>query len=141
MVDLPLDKLLEIGWADLRKNQAHFKEVARELEPNKEPSAVLEELGQMHPAPDQLLNSFRATFDGLIRFIRANHIVTIPSDVRPIVEETPPFMRATTFASMGYAGAIRESRRRSILQCNSARSFDESRKRWKDLCILLTSAR
>ena len=29
MVDIPLDKLLEIGWADLRKNQAHFNQVAR----------------------------------------------------------------------------------------------------------------
>ncbi len=104
MVDLPLDKLLEIGWADMRKNQAHFKEVAKELEPNKEPSGVLEELGENHPAPDQLLNSFRATFDGLISFIRAHHIVTIPSEVRPIVEETPPFMRATTFASMDTPG-------------------------------------
>ena len=36
MVDMPLDKLLEIGWADLRKNQAHFKEVAKELEPDKD---------------------------------------------------------------------------------------------------------
>jgi uncharacterized protein (DUF885 family) len=104
MVDLPLDKLLEIGWADLRKNQAHFNEVAKELEPDKTPSAVLEELGENHPAPDKLLNSFRATFDGLISFIRAHHIVTIPSDVRPIVEETPPFMRATTFASMDTPG-------------------------------------
>jgi uncharacterized protein (DUF885 family) len=104
MVDLPLDKLLEIGWADMRKNQAHFKEVAKELEPNKEPSAVLEELGENHPAPNQLLNNFRATFDGLISFIRTHHIVTIPSDVRPIVEETPPFMRATTFASMDTPG-------------------------------------
>jgi uncharacterized protein (DUF885 family) len=104
MVDLPLDKLLEIGWADLRKNQAHFKEVAHELEPDKEPSAVLEELGQDHPAPDQLLDSFRATFTSLIGFIRSHHIVTIPSDVRPIVEETPPFMRATTFASMDTPG-------------------------------------
>ena len=104
MVDLPLDKLLEIGWADLRRNQAHFNEVAKELEPDKTPSAVLEELGENHPAPNQLLNSFRATFDGLIGFIRAHHIVTIPSDVRPIVEETPPFMRATTFASMDTPG-------------------------------------
>ena len=104
MVDLPLDKLLEIGWADLRKNQAHFNEVAKELEPDKTPSAVLEELGENHPAPSQLLDSFRATFDGLIGFIRAHHIVTIPSDVRPIVEETPPFMRATTFASMDTPG-------------------------------------
>ena len=106
MVDLPLDKLLEIGWADLRKNQAHFKEVAKELEPEKTPGAVLEELGESHPAPDQLLDAFRATFDGLVRFIRAHRIVTIPSDVRPIVEETPPFMRATTFASMDTPGAF-----------------------------------
>jgi uncharacterized protein (DUF885 family) len=104
MVDIPLDKLLEIGWADLRKNQAHFKEVAKELEPDKAPRAVLEELGENHPAPDHLLDAFRATFDGLVSFIRAHHIVTIPSDVRPIVEETPPFMRATTFASMDTPG-------------------------------------
>ncbi len=65
---------------------------------------MLEELGEDHPAPDQLLDSFRATFNGLVSFIRAHHIVTIPSDVRPIVEETPPFMRATTFASMDTPG-------------------------------------
>ena len=104
MVDIPLDRLLEIGWADLRKNQAHFKEVAHELEPDKTPSAVLEELGENHPAPGHLLDAFRATFDSLVGFIRTHHIVTIPSDVRPIVEETPPFMRATTFASMDTPG-------------------------------------
>ncbi len=104
MVDLPLDRLLEIGWADLHKNQAHFKKVAAELDPSKTPRQVLEELDADHPAPDQLLNSFRATFNGLVSFINAHHIVTIPSNVRPIVEETPPFMRATTFASMDTPG-------------------------------------
>ena len=104
MVDLPLDKLLEIDWVNLRQNQEHFKQVAKELEPNKDARAVLEDLGKNHPAPDQLLASFRATFDSLIGFIREHHIVTIPSDVRPILEETPPFMRATTFASMDTPG-------------------------------------
>jgi uncharacterized protein (DUF885 family) len=104
MVDTPLDKLLEIGWADLKKNQAHFIEVAKQLEPDKDAPAVLEELGANHPAPDHLLDAFRATFDGLLSFIRSHHIVTIPSDIRPIVEETPPFMRATTFASMDTPG-------------------------------------
>lgn len=104
MVDVPLDKLLEIGWADLRKNQQHFNEIAKELEPNKDPRAVLEELGADHPAPDQLLNSFRNTFNSLIAFIQQHKIVTIPSNVRPILEETPPFMRATTFASMDTPG-------------------------------------
>ncbi len=104
MIDLPLGKLLQIGWADLRQNQDHFKQVAAELDPEKDPREVLEELGQDHPAPDQLLDAFRATFNSLVGFIRERHIVTIPSDVRPIVEETPPFMRATTFASMDTAG-------------------------------------
>ena len=104
MVDLPLDKLLEIGWADLRKNQEHFKQIAAELEPGKDPHAVLDELGEQHPAPSQLLASFRATFDSLIAFIQSHHIVTIPSDVRPTLEETPPFMRATTTASMDTPG-------------------------------------
>ena len=104
MVDIPLDKLLEIGWANLRQNQEHFNKVAKELEPEKDPKTVLEELGSNHPAPDQLLNSFRATFDSLIGFIQSHHIVTIPSEVRPTLEETPPFMRATTFASMDTPG-------------------------------------
>jgi uncharacterized protein (DUF885 family) len=104
MVDLPLDKLLEIGWADLHKNQAHFSEVAKELEPNKDARAVLEELGSNHPKPEALMDAFRATFDSLQSFIRTHHIVTIPSEVRPIVEETPPFMRATTSASMDTPG-------------------------------------
>jgi uncharacterized protein (DUF885 family) len=104
MVDTPLDRLLEIGWADLHKNQAEFKRMAADLEPNKSTSEVLEELMADHPAPDHLLQSFRDTFDGLIGFIRAKHIITIPSDVQPILQETPPFMRATTFASMDTPG-------------------------------------
>jgi uncharacterized protein (DUF885 family) len=104
MVDVPLPKLLEIGYADMRRNQQHFAEVAMELEPNKTPRDVLEELGSQHPAPDQLIPAFTATFTSLLDFIRSHHIVTIPSDVRPVVEETPPFMRATTQASMDSPG-------------------------------------
>jgi hypothetical protein len=104
MVDIPLPKLLEIGYADLHQNQQHFAEVAKELEPGKTPREVLEDLGRQHPAPDQLLNAFRATFTSLLDFIRSHHIVTIPSDVPPVLEETPPFMRATTQASMDSPG-------------------------------------
>jgi uncharacterized protein (DUF885 family) len=108
MVDIPLDKLLEIGWADLRRNQEQFKSIATELGPGKDPGTMLVELGQNHPAPEQLLNSFRATFDGLIGFIRSHHIVTIPSEVQPILQETPPFMRATTTASMDTPGPFED---------------------------------
>jgi uncharacterized protein (DUF885 family) len=104
MVDIPLDRLLEIGRADLHKNQAAFNAVAKEIDPAKSPRQVLAELQADHPAPDHLLQSFRDTFDGLIAFIQEKHIIGIPSQVRPILEETPPFERATTFASMDTPG-------------------------------------
>ena len=104
MVDIPLDRLLQIAMDDLHKNQAEFARVAKEVDPAKTPQEVLAELATIHPAPDQLLQAFHGTFDSLIAFIREHHIITIPSDVQPTLEETPPFMRATTFASMDPPG-------------------------------------
>jgi uncharacterized protein (DUF885 family) len=104
MVDTPLDKLLEVAYADMHKNQAEFTRVAKEVDATKDPKEVLAELATIHPAPDQLLQSFHGTFDGLISFIREKKIITIPSDVQPVLEETPPFMRATTSASMDPPG-------------------------------------
>ncbi|MCU1283707.1 MAG: hypothetical protein JWO13_57 [Acidobacteriales bacterium] len=104
MVDVPLDKLLEIGMANLRQNQQWFKETAAKLDPTKTPEQVLELIEKEHPAPDQLLQSFRNTFESLQGFINEKKIATIPSKVEPIVEETPPFARALTFASMDTPG-------------------------------------
>ncbi len=104
MVDVPLDRLLQIAMDDLHKNQAEFARVAKEVDPAKTPQEVLAELATIHPAPDDLLHAFQGTFDSLIAFIREHHIITIPSDVQPTLEETPPFMRATTSASMDPPG-------------------------------------
>ncbi len=104
MVDIPLDRLLSIAFDDLHKNQAEFARIAKLVDPTKTPQQVLAELATIHPAPNDLLNAFHGTFDSLIAFIRTNHIITIPSDVQPTLEETPPFMRATTFASMDPPG-------------------------------------
>jgi len=104
MVDLPLDRLLEIGMDDLHKNQAEAARVAKEIDPTKTLAEEMDALQKMHPAGEQLLGDFHQTFDSLIGFIRAKHIITIPSDVQPTLEETPPFERATTFASMDPPG-------------------------------------
>jgi uncharacterized protein (DUF885 family) len=105
MVDIPLDRLLEIGYADLRRNQQQLKEVAARIDPNKTPAAVLAELRQNHPPADKLLQTFRDTLGGLRQYIEQQKIITIPSTVPPIVEETPPFARALTTASMDTPGA------------------------------------
>jgi uncharacterized protein (DUF885 family) len=104
MVDIPLDKLLEIGMADLRRNQQQFKEVSAKIDPAKTPQQILQELEKDHPAPDKLLQTFRDTLGGMRDYLEQHHIVTVPSQVLPIVQETPPFARALTFASMDTPG-------------------------------------
>jgi uncharacterized protein (DUF885 family) len=104
MVDISLDRLLQIAFDDLHKNQAEFARVSKEIDPAKTPQEVLAELATIHPAPDKLLSAFQDTFASLISFIDTHHIVTIPSKVEPTLEETPPFMRATTQASMDPPG-------------------------------------
>jgi uncharacterized protein (DUF885 family) len=104
MVDVPLDRLLEIGYADLHRNQAEFTRVAKLVDPKKTPEQILADLQKDYPPPDQLLSTFQNMLGGIRQYIVDHHIVTIPSQVMPIVEETPPFMRALTFASMDTPG-------------------------------------
>jgi uncharacterized protein (DUF885 family) len=104
MVDVSLDHLLAIAFDDLHKNQAEFARVAKEIDPTRTPQQVLAVLASIHPAPDKLLDAFQNTFASLIAFIDTHHIITIPSTVEPVLQETPPFMRATTFASMDPPG-------------------------------------
>ncbi|HWZ98994.1 MAG TPA: DUF885 domain-containing protein [Candidatus Dormibacteraeota bacterium] len=104
MVDTSLDRLLEIGTADLHKNQAEFARIAKLVDPEKSPTDVLAMLAIRHPAPGELLQTFTNTFGGLIAFIQSHQIITIPSDIRPTLQETPPFERATTTASMDTPG-------------------------------------
>ena len=105
MVDIPLDRLLEIGYADLRRNQQRVKEVAALIDPEKTPREVMQNLQKDHPTAEQVLPTFRNTLGGLKKFIEDKQIVTIPSDLPPIVEDTPPFERALTSASMDTPGA------------------------------------
>jgi hypothetical protein len=104
MVDTPLDQLLKIGYADLHKNQQAFKETAAKINSRKTPMQILDEASHDHPAPDRLLQAFRDVLGGLKDYIDAHKIVAIPSPVLPILEETPPFARALTMASMDTPG-------------------------------------
>ena len=106
MVEIPLDRLLEIGWKNLRRNQAEFKRVAAQVDKARTAAQILNAALLDHPAGGKLLQSFRDVLSGLREFVETQKIVTIPSKVPPIVQETPPFMRALTTASMDTPGAF-----------------------------------
>jgi len=104
MVDIPLDRLLEIGYANLKQNQAEFAKVAAQIDPNRPAQEILDDTQKDHPSADKLIPTFKDVLSGLRDFIQAHKIVTIPTSVPPIVQETPPFMRALTTASMDTPG-------------------------------------
>jgi uncharacterized protein DUF885 len=104
MADTPVERLLEVGYQNLRQNQQAFRETAAKIDPKRTPQEILEDLEKDHPAPDHLLQAFRDVLGGIREFIVRHRIVTIPSTVEPVLEETPPFMRALTTASMDTPG-------------------------------------
>ena len=115
MIDTPLDVLLHKAEANLRQNQALFAETARKIDPTKSPIEVLASLQKDHPKPENLLAETQAELDALGRFMTENHIVTIPKDAAPAqVKETPPFMRATTSASMDTPGPFEKGHLRGF---------------------------
>jgi uncharacterized protein (DUF885 family) len=104
MVDIPLDHLLQIGYDDLHRNQAEFRRVSSEIDSRRPAQQILEELEHDHPPAANLLTAFRDVLGGLKSFLETRHIVTVPSPVLPIVQETPPFARALSTASMDTPG-------------------------------------
>ena len=83
----------------------------------------------------------RRAWPGCASFIVEHHIVTIPSPVLPKVEETPPFMRATTFASMDTPGPVRDARDPGLLQRHAAGEELAARRRSRTSCAARSTAR
>ncbi|MDX6530783.1 MAG: hypothetical protein QOH41_3073 [Blastocatellia bacterium] len=104
MVDVPLPALLKIGYAQLRKDQRAFIETARRIDPNKSPEAVLQEVEKDHPSAQELIPAAQKQLDGIRQFLIDHKIISVPGGAQARVVETPPFARATTFASMDTPG-------------------------------------
>ena len=106
MVDTPPDRLLDIAYAQLHKDQAALSEAAREVDQTAPLEAVLKEIRAQHPTVDTLIPTARDDLAGLRAFVLDHHIATIPSDLLPKVEETPGFRRATIAAAMDPPGLL-----------------------------------
>lgn len=105
MVEIPLDRLLALGEANLEKDHAAFLATAQEVAPGATPEQAMAALEADHPSAATLLPATKATLEGTRKFLIDHQIVDLPSEVRPIVAETPPYARVGTFASMDTPGA------------------------------------
>jgi uncharacterized protein (DUF885 family) len=104
LVDLPPQKILEIGRDQLKAEQTAFAEAAKKIDPNKSPVEVFKQIQSEHPTPQNLIPDVARDLDKIRKYVLNRRLVGIPSDVRAKVKETPQYLRATSFASMDTPG-------------------------------------
>jgi uncharacterized protein (DUF885 family) len=104
LVDLPPQKILEIGMAQLKVEQQAFAEAAKKIDPNKPAIEVFKQIQSEHPASDKLIPDIAKDLDKIRKYVVSRRLVGIPSEVRAKVKETPQYLRATSFASMDTPG-------------------------------------
>src|SRR5262249_30353501 len=78
-VEVPLDRLLEIGMACRRRNQQALNATSAKSRPSQTPRQILAALEKDQPAPAKLVQPFRDTLGGLKSFLEDHHIVRVPS--------------------------------------------------------------
>ena len=102
------DEILAIGIKELAKEQAAFDAAAKIINPNKKPIDVYNEMQKEHPTAANLIPDAKKHLEDIRQFLIDKKIITMPSEVRVKVEETLPYLRETSTASMDTPGPFEE---------------------------------
>lgn len=103
------EKILEIGMAELKKEQDRFNSAAKIIDPAKKPIDVFHAMQKEHPVADSVIPVAKKHLEMIRQYLLDKNIVSIPSEVRVEVKETPQFARATSTASMDQAGPFEKA--------------------------------
>lgn len=91
-VDVPLDRLEEIGRADMARNLRALEQACARYAPGRSVRACVDEAAARKPAGGPIAAA-RAQLEELDRFLRAQDLVSVPGTERALVEKSPPHMR------------------------------------------------
>src|SRR5207247_6789625 len=68
LVDLPPQKILEIGMAQLKAEQEAFADAAQKIDPSKSPVEVFRQIQSEHPTPQNLIPGDSKAQDNIHRY-------------------------------------------------------------------------
>src|SRR3989449_4980093 len=101
----PIEQLLDAETRDLASTRAQFWEATKKIDPAKTPRQVMEGISQDHPTKDSLISDTRDMLEEIRQFVVDHDIVSVPSEERARVIETPRFYRFAT-AAMNSPGSF-----------------------------------
>ncbi len=101
----PVAELETLGLADLDRNQERIVEVAASITPGRSVKDIVEDISRSHPSADGLIPETRDMLEEIRQALIDLDLISIPSEDRCQVVETPSYMRYA-FAAMDSAGAL-----------------------------------
>jgi len=104
-VELTLPQLEDLGQANLEHNLEQLAEVASELAPGQEVREIVADISRRHPTAERLIPETRNMLEAIRQAVTDLDLVTIPSEDRCQVIETPTYMRYA-FAAMDSPGSL-----------------------------------
>ena len=106
-VDTPLSDVLSIGQANLEQNLRHLEEAAALVAPGKSVREAVAQVAANHPTAEALIPETRNMLEDIRQALIDHDIISVPSDERCQVTETPSYMRYA-FAAMDSPGGLEE---------------------------------
>jgi uncharacterized protein (DUF885 family) len=105
MINVPVDRIMKVGRAQLAKDHDAFLATEKLVDP-KTPDAALAVLEKDHPDGAHLVSTARDQLKSLQSYIEQHKILDLPSQMLPVVAETPAFARATIFGELDPPGPL-----------------------------------
>ncbi|MEX2236261.1 MAG: DUF885 domain-containing protein [Dehalococcoidia bacterium] len=106
VVDTDLARLRREGEEDLRRTQARLVEVAGQIDDTKSAAEVVDQVSLDFPDARNLVRDTAALLEDLRQFSIDAKLVTMPTEVRISVTETPEFYRSVVQAACSTPGAF-----------------------------------
>tara|TARA_B100001971_G_scaffold114306_1_gene105236 strand:+ start:3467 stop:5158 length:1692 start_codon:yes stop_codon:yes gene_type:complete len=104
-LEVSLSRIAAIGQANLEDNLARIKELAQSIAPGRPVAEIVEEIGRNHPQAQELIPETRDMLEDIRQSLVDFDVISVPSEDRCQVIETPTYMRYA-FAAMDTAGAL-----------------------------------
>ena len=106
-ISVSLKQLEDVGQSNLEDNLARLAEVAGRIAPGRSARDMVADIGRNHPTADALIPDTKEMLEELRKALIDLDMLTVPSEDRCQVMETPTYMRYA-FAAMDSAGALEE---------------------------------
>ncbi len=104
-VESSLNDLIDLGQANLDENLRRLAEVGESISPGRDIREIIQEAGRNHPTADTLLPETRDMLEEIRTALIDLDVISVPSEDRCDVIETPSYMRYA-FAAMDSPGSL-----------------------------------